>query len=196
MTMAQRPLDLNVLPERYRPRRISTVVILTIVLAVVVLVGLGLAYNTLSSARARTAELRQQLDQMKADLGEGNPTEAEKQASKQALETLEGEIEQALAQIGRFQTDLRALEQQEASRSAGVAAAVYALIPRVRLTGVSQQGNTFILTGEAGSQGLVLDYSRAVQASGQFGNVRILSMVNADPLGLAPDVRFSIAAEQ
>ena len=70
------------------------------------------------------------------------------------------------------------------------------LVPRVRLVRIQQAGAAYTVEGEAGSQALVLDYARLLQASGQYANVRIVSLVNVDPLGIAPDVRFAIALER
>lgn len=188
-----RPLDLNILPERYRPRHITVPMTATVIIAATLLLGLVSAYDALTAARARTALLQVRLAQTKAALAE---TQSEQAQLEEQLEGIGQQIEQARAEIARLRTEFGALSQQRTPRSAGIAAAVAALVPRVHIATVAQEADAFILGGQAGSQGLVLDYARALQASGQFANVRILSMANSDPLGVTPEVEFSIAAEQ
>jgi Tfp pilus assembly protein PilN len=191
--LQSRPLDINILPERYRPRRITTPMIAGIVAVASVLLGLVFGYSALTAARAKTADLDARLSQVKATLAR---TQSERAQLEEQLGEVGQQIEQAQVLIARLRTESSTLSQQRAPRSEGIAAVVTALVPRVYIATVVQEGNTIILTGQAGSQGLVLDYARALQASGQFANVLILSMVNTDPLGLAPEVEFSIQVEQ
>lgn len=184
-----RPLDLNILPERYRPHRITASMAAAIVVVAALLLGFIPAYAAFATARAQTAAGQARLDRTQAAL-------AQAQVDRAALEEVEQQIEHTRAQVARLQAEFDTLSQWRTPRSASIAAAVAALVPRVRITTIAQEKNLFILTGKAGSQALVLDYARALQPSGQFANVRILSMVNADPLGLAPEVEFSIAMEQ
>lgn len=183
------PLDLNILPEHYRPRRIAAPVAAGVVLAVVLLLGLIPTYGVLAGQKARTATAADHLAEAKAALEQTSVDQA-------TLEEVEQQIAQTRAYISRLQTETGAFGDPGSARSNGIAAAVSALVPRIHITTVVQEGSSFTLTGEAGSQALVLDYARALQMSGQFMNVRILSIVNVDPLGLAPEVEFSIAMEQ
>jgi Tfp pilus assembly protein PilN len=187
------PLDLNILPERYQPRRVGVFVVAAVIVASILLLGLALVYNAGSQARARTADLEARLDQLRATLSQ---TQLDQAQLTERLNQVGEQIEQTSAQTALLRAEFSTLSQQRVPRSAGIVAAVAALVPRVYILTIAQEGNIFTLTGQAGSQGLVLDYARALQAGGQFGNVRILSMVNADPLGLAPDVEFSIQVEQ
>ena len=68
--------------------------------------------------------------------------------------------------------------------------------PRQRVFNVGVEGSR-IGQIEVGRQGETRQgQTRALQGSARFVNVLILSMVNTDPLGLAPEVEFSIKAEQ
>jgi hypothetical protein len=147
--LQSRPLDLDILPEQHRPRRIAAAVAVGLVLAVALL-----------------------------------------------IENVGNQIEEVRALIIRLQAEAGTLGQERTYRSDGIAAAVSSLVPRINVTTIAQEGNVFTVSGEAGSQALVLDYARALQVSGEFANVFILSMINVDPLGIAPDVQFSITMEQ
>jgi Tfp pilus assembly protein PilN len=193
-----RPLDLNILPARYRPRRIGLPAVLAVLLVIAALLGLWPTYNLLVAVQARTAYLQMRLDEAKAALDQ---VQAQRVQVEQRLAGVEDEMTATQDQIARLHSELDSLSQRghpagRAGHSTVIVAAIDALIPRVQIVSMAQEGETMTLTGQAGSQALVLDYARSLQASGAFANVRILSMVNADPLGLIPDVTFAIEMEQ
>jgi len=187
------PLDIDILPERYRPRRITAPMVAAVVVAAALLLGLVPAYRALLTAQARTAALQRRLNQAKAGLAQVQSKQAQ---SVEQMAEMEQQIEQERAQVARLRVEFSTLSQQRVPRSAGIAAVFAALVPRVHIVTLIQEDSSFILAGQAGSQGMVLDYARALQASGVFANVRILSMSNADPLGLVPEIEFSIEMEQ
>ena len=182
-----RPIDLNILPARYRRRRIRFTQVVTFLLVCLLLAGIVPAYRELLAARIQTANARVRVDQAKAVL-------MEDQVDLEEITGVEREIEQIRTSASRLRAESGAIGQRHAPRSEGVAAAVSALVPRVGITTISQEGSSFIVSGTAGSQALVLDYARALQSAEQFTSARILSMVNADSLGISPDVQFVIEA--
>jgi Tfp pilus assembly protein PilN len=153
------------------------------------LLGLIPAYMSLSTQQAYTDAAEDSLVQAQAGL-------AQMEIDQSELQSLEQRILEARTLISRLLAESGSLGQGRAPRSEGIEAIIAAQIPRVSITTISQEEHIFSLTGQAGSQALVLDYARALQGSGQFANVRIISMVNADPLGVAPEVTFSITMEQ
>jgi Tfp pilus assembly protein PilN len=173
--LQSRPLDLDILPEQHRPRRIAAAVAVGLVLAVALLLGLIPVYGVLTTQQARTANA---------------------EVDQEEIENVGNQIEEVRALIIRLQAEAGTLGQERTYRSDGIAAAVSSLVPRINVTAITQEENVFTVSGEAGSQALVLDYARALQVSGEFVNVFILSMINVDPLGMAPDVQFSITMEQ
>ena len=187
-----RPLDLNILPAQYRPRHIKLSMVAAVVVVIAALLGLVPMYNALTAAHAQTVELESRLTQAKGKLVQ---TQAERAQAEEQLAALAQQISQSQAEIVRLQTEYSTLNRQRLPRSANIAAAIAALVPRIRVKTIVQEGDTLTLTGQAGSQGLVLDYARALQASDRFNKAQILSMVDADPLGLIPDVEFSIQVE-
>lgn len=188
--MAQpRPLDLDVLPEQYHPRRVTLRMVLGALVVVATMSGLIPLYRLFDDQRAQIAAAQVRLDQAQAALGQAQVDQAE-------LESLSQQIEQVHAEIARIREEAGVLGEWRVLRSDGVATAVSTLVPRVEIRSVAQDEARFVVSGRAGSQTLVLDYARALQASGQFTNVRILSLLNTDPLGLAPEVEFAILMEQ
>lgn len=190
--LQSRPLDLNILPAQYQPRRITPYMVAVVVTIVLALLGLVPSFNVLTATQAQTTELEARLSQARMTLAQ---TQAERAHVEGQIAQIDQQITQSQAEIGRLQAELNALSQRRTSRSTSIAAAITSLVPRIRITAILQEGNTLILTGRAGSQGLVLDYARALQANATFGNARILSMVNTDPLGLVPDLEFTIEVE-
>jgi len=182
------PPDVNVLPAGYRPMTITPRRAATILLVAALIFGLLPAFAALSGVRQAKGDLETLLSVLDGQL-------AQLQGNEASLAQMEMQISQTQSEIDGLREEFGAFGQERVPRSDGVAAAVAYLVPRVHIKSLLQVDDTVLLTGEAGSQALVLDYSSALLNSGQFANVRIISMVNADPLGLAPDVTFSIALE-
>jgi len=188
--MAQvRPIDLDLLPVPYRPRRLTALAGVLILLAAALVMGLVPAVSALQAEHARTLSAQARLAQMETAL-------AQAQVNQAALNELEGQIAQVRDEIAQLEAEYEAISRWRTGRSSGIASAIFSALPGLRITGIIQQETAFTISGEAGSQALVLDYARALQATGTFRNVRILSMVNTDPSGMAPEVRFSVLAEQ
>lgn len=192
--MSAQPIDLNILPERYRPRRFSLGRTLFVLAAAAVILGLIPAYLAEQSARDETAAMQTQVDQARLTLEQAQAAQAELEAE---IERVGQQIELTQAELERLQVELDGLRQRQTPETAvGIRAIVETLVPRVRLTSVTQIGQNFQVSGAAGSQALVLDYARAFEATGQFANVRIISIENKDPSGVAPDVKFVISLER
>jgi Tfp pilus assembly protein PilN len=187
------PLDLNILPERYRPRRIRLTMVGAVLGVVAVLLGLVPVYNALSSAQSRTAYLETRLDQVRASLTQAQAVQVELQ---EQITELDQQVEASRDQTVRVRAELDTLRRQHTTHhSESIAVAVAVVLPRVQIVRLVQEGGVLTVRGEAGSQALVLDYARALQASGQFANVRIVSMVDPDSLELASKAQFSIELE-
>ncbi len=183
--MATLSVDINILPAHYRPRTITFAQVLSGLVLVALLAGLLPVYMTWQGTRAQTAARQAELARIKTAL-------AQARVEQDRLEALQKQIDQTRAETERIQAEFSRLNAQQSPRATGIAAIIAALIPRVNIAQITQDHRTFLVTGQAGSQALVLDYARALQAGAAFARVRIVSMVNADPLGIAPDVRFQI----
>lgn len=182
-----KPPDINILPERYRPRHVPTPVAVAIVVVAVLLFGLMPAYALLRSQQARTAELEGRLDQMEAALDEA-------QVDQQQLQTLKERIEQTREEIDQVRTELAIVGQGRMQRSTGIQAAVGGLTADMSLGLIVQRGDTFEISGEALGEAQVLDYARVLQSSGRFSSAQVLSIVALD--GQAEAVEFVVEARQ
>lgn len=182
-----RPIDINLLPAQYRPRRIRPLQVVLVLVAAALMLGLIPSILTLQGERARTQEVRARIDEAKIAL-------TRVRENQQELEQVEAEIARIREEIAQLQAELATVGGEQPKRARGIAAAVTVVFPGIRLTGITQEGTTLTVEGEAGSQALVLDYARALQETQVFQLVRILSIINTDPSGIAPDVQFSIAA--
>lgn len=182
------PPDVNVLPVGYRPRRITAKNAATIGLVAVLVIGLMPAYAAMVKQRELTSDVEDRLSIAEGALAAIQGQQAGLLQTEQRIYDVKSEIEQLTEEFG-------AIGQDRIPRADSVAAAVTYLVPRVYIESIIQMDDIVVLTGEAGSQELALYYSSELLESGEFANVRILSMVNADPLGLAPDVTFSISLE-
>lgn len=192
--MTAQPIDLNILPEQYRPRQFSLGRLLLLAAATAVVAGLGLVFLAWQNARADTASLQTQLDAARLTLDEAQAAQVELNSD---VERVGQEIEMIEEELIRLRSELAGLGQQQLPETAvGIRAIVETEVPRVRLTSVTQLHQSFRVNGSAGSQALVLDYARAFEATGEFGNVRILGMENDDPPGTIPDVKFVILLER
>lgn len=182
-----RPLDIDILPERYRPRRVSAQTLMVIMAIAALLLGLIPAYAFLVAERDRTADLQARLAQAKEAL-------AEAQANPGQLEEVNRQIEQTRAQVTSIQEALGMLSQRQAPRSACVSAPVVALASGVRIISVTQDGDNCTVTGEADSQNLALNYARAIRSTGQFATVLIVWLNEAE--SSPPVIEFAIRMEQ
>jgi uncharacterized protein involved in exopolysaccharide biosynthesis len=194
MTQPQ-PIDLNILPDRYRPAQLQSSVSIAILAGAALLFGLMPAYAFLVRERNETAAVEARLDQVKAAL-------AQSSAGAGTLESINQQINQIHEQIAQLEAQLETVGEGSPSRSEAIAAIAGSLAGEVEITSIQQQeSNTFVVTGRAGDQTLVLDYAEALQirtldpeTDRKFANVRILSIVDEDPL--TSIVVFSIAVEQ
>ena len=202
--MAQpRPLDINILPQRYRPAQVQSSASIGILVGAALLFGLMPAYALFSRARNDTAVLETRLEQVQAEL-------AQSQAGAGELESVVQQIDQAREQLAQLEAQLATVGEGRPPRSEGIAAIAGSLAGDVELSSISQKGNTFVITGKAGNETQVLNYVNALETrllnsetGRKFASVHVLSI--ADDLGEAGDgadesspsgVVFSIEAEQ
>jgi len=181
------PLDINILPERYRPRQITGSTATVILALSALLFGLMPAYALLASERRETANLEARRNQIQAALDQV-------QVNQGQLEQVEEQIEQTRQQIDLLNAELESVGQQAPDRSQAIQAIADAMALGVQIENVSQERDVFTIKGEAKSQELVLDYARVLQSSGWFARARVISIVDSDPA--TSTVEFSIQAEQ
>jgi Tfp pilus assembly protein PilN len=192
-----RPLDINILPQRYRPAQVQSSLSIVILVGAALLFGLMPAYALLSRARRDTAALEARLEQVQADL-------AQSQAGAGELESVIQQIDQTREQLAQLEAQLATVGEGRPPRSEGIAAIAGSLAGAVELHSISQDGSTFVILGRADNEALVLNYVNALETrvlnaeSGRkFASVRVLSIVDsAEKDSAATGVVFSIEAEQ
>lgn len=196
--MAQpRPLDINILPQRYRPAQVQSSVSIGILVGAALLFGLMPAYAVLARARNDTAVLEARLEQVQTDL-------ALSQEGAGELESVIQQIDETREQLTQMETQLATVGEGRPPRSEGIAAIAGSLAGDVELSNISQKGSIFVITGLANNETQVLNYVNALEtrilnsASGRkFASVRVLSIVDhAEKDSAATGVEFSIEAEQ
>ncbi|HEY4721021.1 MAG TPA: hypothetical protein VII92_04190 [Anaerolineae bacterium] len=183
-------IDINILPSQYRRQAISLQQMLPALGVVVLLAVLGVLLLTLNGAQAQTMEQEDQLARLKAELARPPTNQVD-------LTALQQQIDGLRAETARVRAESQNLGAGQPSRAAGLAIAIQVVVPRVTLTSLTQSGSIYAVSGEAGSQAIVLEYARVLQrVDTAHWRVRIVSMVNVDSRDLAPDVRFVIEMAQ
>jgi Tfp pilus assembly protein PilN len=177
-------IDLNVLPKQYRRPGVSLRQTLLALGGVAVLAVLGGLFIALSAAQAQTTAQETELAELKAAL-----TNASAVAAQVDPTVLQQTIESLRAETVRLRAEAQTVSSGRPSRAAGIALAIRLVVPGVTLTAITESGGLYQVSGQAGSQASVLDYARALKG-------RIVSMVNTDPLGLAPEMQFLIEIVQ
>ena len=189
--MAQiQTIDINILPSQYRRQAVSFQQLLPALGVVVVLAVLGVLLLMLNGVQAQTVEQEDQLALLKAEL-------TKPPADKVDLAALQQQIDGLRVETARLRAESQSLGAGQPSRAAGLAIAIQAVVPGVTLISLTQSGAIYAVSGEAGSQAIVLDYARALQSvPAAHWHVRIVSMVNVDSRDLAPDMQFVIEMAQ
>jgi hypothetical protein len=184
-------IDLNVLPKQYRRPGVSLRQTLLALGGVAVLAVLGGLFITLSAAQAQTAAQETELAELKAAL-----TNASAAAAQVDPAALQQTLEALRAETARLQAEAQTVSSGRPSRAAGIALAIRCVVPGVTLTAITENSGLYQVKGQTGSQPSVLDYALALQSTQSWRVVRIVSILNTDPLGLAPDVQFVIEMAQ
>lgn len=191
MTNSLQPLDLNLLPNRYRAQPFPWWIVAGVLLLAGLLVGLTPVYDAYGLQMDATQAARGEVHALQTALTDG-------QVPLEELEALDRQIAAAQLQLALLEDQVTFLSGRQESRTHGITAAVEALtwVPNLTLHSVTLDSQRLTLAGSAGSQGLVFDYARALQDGGAFANVHIVSMHDQSDPGALPLVDFIIDAQQ
>lgn len=167
-----RPIDFNILPERYRARRWPVRNMLFSLAAIVAIAGLFPAYQAKTHSDGEIARLRIELDGATQQLRQTRLTVNREKALKEALdkavaevETLEQEHRSVLAKGGDFAPILRFVWD--------------ALPPGTRLTSIELDQDQIILKGASNSLSVGLSYGKALEQESIFTEVNISELGEA-----------------
>lgn len=162
-------IDLNILPEQYRPRRVpaSTIILWLVAIGFAFLL---IAFNFLS------ANIREDIIRLEADL----------QAAQEDLDTVSTpapEVQELMNTLAQVQESASELQEAYPTIVAGRMdwAAVMAVISnydpaQLTLTSITQADNQITLKGRATDNSAVFSYVDALEASGLFSRVDLRSV--------------------
>ena len=176
---------LNVLPEAYRPKRISTLKLLVVpVLALLAVATAFMVWFYISTG--------QDITSMQAELTETESLivsrVAEKQALAQQVQTLEASVATSVNQTRSLLGTLQLYADLQQSVQADLRLAVTELPHSfIRLTGINYRETVLVLTGDGDSETEVLEYARNLQNERPDLEVILSSLQFADrpPLGIS-----------
>lgn len=189
MNNETQPLNLNLLPERYQEHRVKWQTLAIVLLSVGLLIGMVPGFLALRREHAMTAAEQQQLETLLAQ-------SQQLQTEQLELETINQQLADTLARIQLLQGEAIFLSQWQTPHAPDIIAAVDARAPGITLNTLSQAGARLTVQGKTNSQAQVLEYARALQATGKFRNVRIEVLENHTPPDALPTVTFTIVMEE
>lgn len=163
-------IDLNILPEKYRRRRLRLASVLPWLLAVAVILVLVPNYQRLTQANAQIAILEANLATVQEALSIRNPAGVE-------VKQLKATLDEALARIDEIEGAYEAVAPEQTAW-AGTLRAIEEAIPEgVDLTSLSQTDRQITLAGTASDQNKVQVLKANLENSGFFSTVTIQSMM-------------------
>ena len=170
-------LNINVLPERYQPRRVA----FTTVLAWLIFVALvGLLYLSTQRFQQGTQALAEQRVRFAA--AQEALQAAEVQPAE--IEALQNEISALQEQAGELAEAVELVNIQRVQWGSQLAGIVLAAPDGLRLNTISQEGEQVTLSGMAEQYGLPLAYRDSLMDNPDLSNVVLLSIarIEADEL--------------
>ena len=174
-------LDLNILPERHRRKKVSLVKILPFILILILFALLYPSYTQLQSTQNLLQMRESELDQVQAALASYDPLVAEIEGLQSRLEMAQSRIRLILESYDNIQI--------ETTRWSPFLELIVDLIPEgVILSKIDQQENQITFTGFALEHGWVLEFRDELAATGEFNQVQVdfLARVPAETLEGTP----------
>lgn len=189
----ERPLfvDLNVLPEEFRPRRYppwfigGVITVLALSLLLLPLARVQQATDEESAhLQAELALINDELGRLQIDLGEARH--------------LRQQLADTEAAIAGLNEERQAVLGDRQGLSDALAAMMRSLPPgaRVESVGAAATDSPLSLTGHAGSAADVLEYSRSLVATGRFSQARVTSLASESDQEDGGGVAFIIEVGQ
>jgi len=182
-------LDLNILPERYRPRRLSArQALLALVVGVAVILPLPL-YRVVERNAIHTLHLEIALKHAQAEAKQ--PLQHMKEAQ---------ELQKALAQVQEKAQALDKGHQNLIARrriwSDSLGAIIQVVPSRASLSSIKQEGGLLSIKGRVGSPTIAVDYALALEEAGIFSEVRIIQLALSESRERPTEALFTITVEK
>ncbi len=161
-------VDINIMPEAYRPRPLPFGQIISwalIVIAIAVVIPLG--RSTLQVVQ-ETAALQAKVDatQLRVDVRQG---------TQDTLEKMKTKVDDAEAARDAFKQPLNSFGRQRAEVN-GELSEVTRLLPGAIVPQSIAYGNSVTLTGTAPDDAVILGYQRSLRDTGRFSEVLVSNM--------------------
>jgi len=166
-------VNLNALPEVYRPKPVPLTKVLT---APSIIVAIGLIVYLVLLVQNAIAEA----DSLQAQLNTTNQILIEKQVQQQARMEEVAELDQQItavkASYDTFDASLRSFNQKHDEVNSDLALATSVLPSSANLTSITYEIEVLTLSGVALSEDVVLSYATSLRASGRFFQVVVSSI--------------------
>lgn len=163
-------IDLNILPEKYRRRRLRLASVLPWLLALAAILVLVPNYQRFAQANAQIAVLEADLVRVQEALSARNPAGVE-------AEELRATLDEVLARIDEIEGAYEAVAPQQMAWTEALRAIEEAIPEGVGLTSLSQTGRQITLAGTASDHIKVHMLKANLWNSGFFSSVTIQSVV-------------------
>ena len=167
-------IDLNLLPERYRRRRLSFRGLRPWILTIGFSLMLVPSFKLLGQASANLKPLQEDSRQTLAELAGFREVSEERQA-------LQKDYEDLISQTAQIEADYQSISIQQVLWGPMLKTVVGLVPGGVRLTSISQSVDEVTLEGEADSYMLPLDYADRLREGGQFSDVIVDSLHRLAP---------------
>jgi Tfp pilus assembly protein PilN len=172
-------IDLNILPERYRPRKLSFRRTRPWLVAIGYALVLIPSFQLLAQASSVIGPLEREFRDTTAALADFREVSQEREA-------LQAQYDELIRQASQIQTDYRSATIQTVPWGSTLKAIVGLTPGGVRLTSISQSADEVMLTGEADAYALPLDYADRLMQRGSFSDV-IVDAIRRLPPSSATD---------
>lgn len=182
------PLDMNLLPDAYRQKRAPLWLPMLAILLALLLLGLVPLFRNLRQTQAAVAAAQADARAALTAI----PNDEDDQA---LLAELQRQIAEAEDRRRLLEGETQFLRQTRPRYMPSLSTAATAQQQGTTLHSLELDGPKLTLQGSTLSQALVLDYARALQATGYYNAVQIMEMLEEDT-GSPPLVSFTIVAEQ
>ena len=167
-------IDLNLLPERYRRRRLSFRGLRPWILTIGFSLMLVPSFKLLGQASANLKPLQEDSRQTLAELAGFREVSEERQA-------LQKDYEDLISQTAQIEADYQSISIQQVLWGPMLKTVVGLVPGGVRLTSISQSVDEVTLEGEADAYMLPLDYADRLREGGQFSDVIVDSLRRLAP---------------
>jgi len=173
-------VNLNVLPEVYQPKPISSALVKILLAPVFILMAIGLLIPLAMMVRdtaANTALLQ-------VEINATNQLVSQKRLQQQSLEkeiaVLESQITELKTANDTFTAVLDSFSQQQGMVNGDLRVATSTLPDTVNLSDITHTGGRLTIRGTAPSEAEVLTYASSLRASDRFSAVIISSIEQAE----------------